>query len=334
MNILDLVEEMGLEPRKTSVSQGGEYHSPCPQCVGEDRFMCWPEEDRYWCRQCDAKGDAIQFCRDFLGLSYRAACSKTKNCQSDVEFRARTRPAAPAPIRTPLGSWKEKAGVFTEKAHQRLLIDKTAKELILQRGLTLDTIRENQLGWNPVKTYRRRGDWGLEEIKDHEWMCLPIGIVIPIFEDKSIQKLKIRKSEWKEGDFYGKYYEVPGSSNMLPILGDPLNQVVVIVEAEFDGMLVIQEAQDLCACVALGGAQKEPHPSLRQWLLNRKLVLFALDFDDAGKAEYSHWQQSYPNLEPWPVPEEKSPGDYFKAGGNVRDWILAGIRNSGINLRT
>ena len=245
---------------------------------------------------------------------------------TDGRSRSKIHQTDSSSIRTPCPSWEDKAKIFTENAHQRLLIDITAIDVIQQRGLSLDTIKKNQIGWNPVKTFQRLSDWGLEGTESRQWVCLPVGIVIPIFEGKDIRKLKIRKSEWKEGDFYGKYYEVPGSSNMLPIFGNLSSEIAVIVEAEFDAMLVAQEAGDLCACVALGGAQKRPHPILHQWLLNRKLILFALDFDEAGKKEYSYWQQSYPNLEPWPVPEEKGPGDYFSKGGSLKAWISAGVK--------
>lgn len=287
--------------------------------------MFWPQTNRYWCRQCKVKGDAIQFCRDFQKLSFRDACAKTKKDLPRSSFPSWQQLPDHSPIRLPSSSWQDKAKTFTESAHQRLLIDKIAMELIMQRGLSIDTIKKNQIGWNPVKAFHRRADWGLKETEEHKWICLPPGIVIPISEGDVIQKIKIRKSEWKEGDLYGKYYEFPGSSNMLPILGYPSAEVAIIVEAELDAMLVIQEAEDLCACIALGGAQKRPQLSLHQWLQNRKLILFALDFDEAGKKEYFHWQQSYQNLEPWPVPEEKSPGEYFKTDGKLRIWISSGI---------
>lgn len=325
MNLLDLAEEMGFKLCKTSGNCGGEYHCPCPSCGGNDRFMFWPEKDRYWCRQCNAKGDAIQFCRDFQRLSFHAACIKVQKEHTNAEFQYRAHLAGPAPIRPPSHSWENKAQIFTENSLQRLLIDKTSIELLFQRGLSFDTIKKNQLGWNPVKTFYQRADWGFEETEKHKWICLPAGIVIPIFEGNDIRKLKIRKFEWKEADFYGKYYEVPGSSNMVPIFGNRSCEIAVIVEAEFDAMLVIQEVGDLCACVALGGAQKKPDSSLSQWLRQRKSIIFALDFDEAGKKEYLYWQKSYPNLKPWPVPEEKSPGDYYRMGGNIRDWIVAGI---------
>jgi hypothetical protein len=140
-------------------------------------------------------------------------------------------------------------------------------------------------------------------------------------------KIKIRKSDWKEGDLYGKYYEVPGRSNMMPVFGDHLKEIVVVVEAEFDAMLVAQEAGELCISIALGGAQKRPDRLFCEWLSKKELVLFALDFDEAGKNAYVYWKKSFPNLEPWPVPEEKSPGDYHVKNGCIKKWIEAGINN-------
>ncbi len=323
MNLLELAEEMRLEPHKTSASHGGEYHCSCPSCGGTDRFMFWPEKDRYWCRQCKAKGDAIQFCRDFQQLSFKDACIKMN--QEGKKSRSCYVEKRPAPeVKVPTLSWKEKAISFIESAHQRLLIDPTAMELVLKRGLSLETIKKNQLGWNPTKIFHRYSDWGLEEAK---WICLPPGIVIPLLSNNSLQKVKIRKSEWQEGNLYGKYYEVPGSASFLPLLGDPSIEITVIVEAEFDAMLVIQEAGDICNCIALGGAQKKPQLLLQEWLATRKLILFALDFDEAGKREYASWAKNYPNLEPWPVPEEKSPGDAYHKGVSLREWIKSGLQN-------
>ena len=85
-----------------------------------------------------------------------------------------------------------------------------------------------------------------------------MGIVIPVFENNDVLKLKIRKSEWEEGDFYGKYYEVPGSSQTLPIFGNHSRlDVAIIVEAELDVMLVVQEAGDLCAWILFWWCPKE-----------------------------------------------------------------------------
>lgn len=323
MNLLELAEEMGIDPRKTSASHGGEYHSSCPSCgQGDDRFMFWPEKDRYWCRTCNTKGDAIQFCRDFLGLSFKEACLKVGQEEKKGRFTSIYREKRQeVKTKTPSCQWQRKALAFVEAAHQRLLIDNTAMALVQQRGLSLDTIKKNRLGWNSNKTPYPYQEWGLEEERS---IYMPVGIVIPLFDEGKIQKIKIRK---KEEDDYGKYYEVPGGAKFLPLFGDPLLSISVIVEAEFDAMLIVQEAGDLCNCIALGGAQKKPPPLLQEWLTTRRLILFALDFDDAGKNEYASWAKSYPNLEPWPVSEEKSPGDAYQEGINLRGWIESGVQH-------
>lgn len=54
-----------------------ELAGPCPACGGRDRFLVWPDRPRggaYLCRQCGARGDGIQFLRDFCRLSYADAC--------------------------------------------------------------------------------------------------------------------------------------------------------------------------------------------------------------------------------------------------------------------
>jgi 5S rRNA maturation endonuclease (ribonuclease M5) len=76
IDILQLIQtEAGLTFRKKTNSKGGEYCSPCPFCGGTDRFLVWPnaEKPNYWCRQCEKKGDAIQFLRDYKKLSFAEA---------------------------------------------------------------------------------------------------------------------------------------------------------------------------------------------------------------------------------------------------------------------
>ena len=74
MTDLRSLVEQEVEVRRVSATNGGEHASPCPWCGGTDRFRLWPEQRRYWCRQCGRKGDAIQFLRDYHGLSFKEAC--------------------------------------------------------------------------------------------------------------------------------------------------------------------------------------------------------------------------------------------------------------------
>jgi len=81
----------------------------------------------------------------------------------------------------------------------------------------------------------------------------------------------------------------------------------------------------LCNSIALGGAGKRADAATHEFLRNVPLILFALDFDEAGKKQFRFWRQSYSNLRAWPVPLTKSPGDAFKNGVSLRQWIIDGI---------
>lgn len=322
--LFELACEAGLDPKKISSTRGGEFHSSCPACGGENRFMFWPNTGRYWCRRCKILGDAIQFCHDFLNMSFQEALMKVGFSSFDTIFSQRRC----SPVVHPPSSWKEKAIAFIENSHRRLLIDPAALNLVKARGLTLETVKQHRIGWNPVPIFPVREEWGLErkiENGKEKKLFIPSGIVIPTFQNGKLQKIKIRKNEWREGDYYGKYYIVPGSVDCMPVFGDLAAPITVLVESEFDGMLIIQEVGNSCSCLALGGAQKEPDEMLHQWLDDRDLILFALDFDEGGQVEYDWWQTTFSQLEPWPVPEEKSPGDYFVRGGNLQTWTSSGI---------
>ena len=95
MNLLDLAIRIGINPVYVAGTQGGEYHSPCPSCSGKDRFRIQPFRKMtkctgfYKCRKCDKSGDAIQFCRDFLNMSYNEAV-KFLNLDVDLNFSQAT----------------------------------------------------------------------------------------------------------------------------------------------------------------------------------------------------------------------------------------------------
>ena len=52
-----------------------EYAGACPWCGGEDRFRAWgPPRSRYWCRQCESRGDVVTLWRNVTGLAFVDAC--------------------------------------------------------------------------------------------------------------------------------------------------------------------------------------------------------------------------------------------------------------------
>lgn len=335
MNLLDLALELGLSTKRSSSTNGGEYKSKCPKCQeGTDRFCIWPNQGpsgRYWCRVCEAKGDGIQFCRDFLGLTFHQACQKVNITPESKTSPSRAKKLIFEPRQASIvhPSWQQVAKRFIDYSHENLLKEPSVINQLEQRGLTIETMKRFRLGWNSKNLFDQRERWGLApEIKENgvsrrQW--LPRGIVIPSFEDSQPAKIKIRRSDWVSEDALPKYVEVSGSTQSPSVYGDLLKPVI-IVESELDAILIQQEAADLVCSVALGGVSKKPDTQLHEWLKQASLILLSLDFDDPGKKRYSFWMKHYPNLHPWPAPHGKSPGDSFKTFSiNTSDWIKAGL---------
>lgn len=322
MILLELAVQIGLHPKKEASSKGGEYSASCPACSGENRFRMWPNQPprgRYWCRRCRIKGDSIQFCRDFLGATFKEARER-------MGEPLLTSWAAKKVTHFPTNSWQEKAEEFCESAYRRLLIDPEALAFLKSKyGLTLATVERYRIGWNPEKRFQLRSEWGLDN--PEKKICLPRGPVIPDLMHGKVSKLKIRDLDWKEGDSFGKYRLISGSSSHTSVIGFRSNQTVVIVESEFDALLLVQEIGEFCTCVALGGASNRPDSDTCAWLKQRTLILYGLDCDAAGREHYDYWRSNFPNLRPWQAESRKSPADSFVLDQvSLYEWLEAGTR--------
>lgn len=335
MNLIDLAQEKGLEPKRTSSHGGGEYHSACPNCQeGTDRFAIWPHEPakncmgRYWCRICDSKGDAIQFCRDFLGLSYVEACDKLS---LETRILPKKISASLKQIAEPPAIWQEQAGLFVEWCHQQLWLHPTALDKLYKRGFTKDSIQRFRLGYCPQDTWKAYSDWGMSSETKADgksrilWM--PKGLVVPWISNKKVLKINIRRLEWHPEDKYGKYIKIPGSMNCPAVYGDPSLPIGILLESEFDALLIQQEASHHLFCLANGGSC-QPMDLQTDCFIRKKILLFCPDVDLGGAKFLNKLQEIYKNGILWPAPIGKSPGDAFTLGVNLQKWILQGIKET------
>ncbi|MCH9625153.1 MAG: hypothetical protein S4CHLAM123_03220 [Chlamydiales bacterium] len=323
MNLLTLAREYGLEPKRKSSTYGGEYASSCPNCGGKDRFLIWPIQNRYWCRQCCMSGNTTTFHREFLPTSSHRVIAK----EDDNGWTSAIAKKNVFPVQA---QWEAQALQFVRAAHQRLLMDDRAMETIKQRHLNLHTSKNHQVGWNPIHRHDPREKWGLSEkdAKERSTIFIPPGIVIPTILSGKVIRISIRRSDWYQGACFGKYYIIPGSQSSFFICGYSSIKPLVLVEAELDAMLVGQECGSFCGVVATGGASKRPDMLSALLLAKAPLILFAMDFDEAGKKAFQFWKASFPRLHAWPVPKAKSPADAFEAGVNLREWIQVGLKHN------
>lgn len=337
MNIIDLIEEIGLVPKKKTLTHGGEYCSPCPFCKdGKDRFLIWPHRNnkngeykggRFSCRVCSKYGDAIKFIRELHGLSYKDACQKLKiEPKQRNERRRVVIKHTPQISKDPATLWCHNANSFVNLSHDRLMKNSNALDSVKSRGFSIDSIVRFKIGFNSQDIWTDREGWGLEKqikedgtLKKH-W--LPSGIVIPTFSDDQIIKVKVRRSNWKEDDNLPKYVEISGSKQCPSVFGD-IGLPAFIIESELDALLVQQEASDLVYCIALGGSTKQIDFHTDQLLCKASNILFCPDFDKAGKLAWDKWKKMFPTIQRILTPDGKSAGDAYLAGVDLREWIIA-----------
>lgn len=350
MDILDLLREKGIKPCRVSTTKGGEYHSPCPGCGGQDRFHVWPAQNNgrgsWWCRGCGKGGDAIQFLREFCGMSFRDACYRL-GLQDKITSGPRRsswkaspvlprqpekkslEPREEVPVADP---WQRQAEKLLQTAEAALHDDPAALDHLKKtRGITPATARRFRLGLLRFPggkncRFSSRKKWGLqpkEGGKKPDALWIPRGLVIPAFAaDGSLVRLRIRRPDSDRQEAGGpKYYILPGSAaGALFIPSD--KPALVVVEAELDAFLLAQVAGDLVGVVAMGSSAPRPTAGIHEILKEANLILLAFDADEAGLAAVEKWRAWYSHAYPCPIPGgHKDPGEAFQAGEDLRRWI-------------
>jgi hypothetical protein len=234
----------------------------------------------------------------------------------------------------PEALWRGKAESLVFKASEQLMANDAQMRWLAGRGIGEKSVAKFWLGWLPDDIYQSRESWGLSSVKNEESgkerpLWLPAGLVIPWMSGSDLVKLRIRRPDPIR--FGPRYYMVPGSASattlIRPIVGERIvrREVYVIVESELDAIMIHDQAGDVCGAVALGSNSAHPDIDASRTLAGAAVILNALDFDAAGSSERKWWEKHFHQSRRWPAPRAKDPGDAYKVGINIREWIKAGL---------
>ena len=322
--ILDLLKNDGISPQQKGAA---EYASPCPGCGGDDRFVIFSDSDRYWCRQCGASGDSIQYLRDFHRMNFRDATvavgklvpktvlqkpNRMSYVKKDVDAVAR-KTVQPS-------IWRKRMDDLSDWAHQQLLNNPTTLEwLRTERGISVETAKRFRLGWIDRNYYLKRQEVGLDDTGKK--LFIPSGLTIPW------QDVRVRIRRDKPGE-YGRYYIIPKSKSDPFIIGNFNENTAVILESELDAIVLAQESTRPLFIVALGSAQKKPDEALMEMLNLCPVVLVALDNDQAGAVAARWWLENMSNSFRTLIPKEfgKDITDGHMAKGlDLNDWLCVSM---------
>jgi hypothetical protein len=330
--ILDILQRKvgARKVRHVSSAKGGEWHSPCPVCGGEDRFHVWPNQNggetaqragvsgTWWCRSCDQTGDVIEFLKFAEGLEFTAACKELRIelAEQTRRFRPLRQPKPvqqqwrPTEWKIPLEKWREQATKFALFAHGQIGGHAKILAYLAGRGLPLAAVERFRLGYleGEDKTgtclYRARAAFGLQDKKNADGtkrrsvLWIPRCLTIPLWQGDEVHRIRLRrrKDDLREGD--DKYLLLEGSGQapmVLPPAGiTPDMAVWVVVEAELDAMAVHYACGGKIGVIAVLTNRGKPDAAAHKLLSRSPQILVALDFDPPGKKGerpgYQGWQ--------------------------------------------
>lgn len=348
VDLLSLIEQRApVRFKRAASTGGGEYHGNCPWCAGRDRFHCWPHADfpRYWCRGCQAKGDAIDFLRQYEGLSFRDACQELGiEPEYANSYKGTSTPLGTNPA--PCSAWQDAAEDFIYAAMKALHGSSAPavayRDYLLARRITVATMLNKKIGYVPLKDGRWIETpftrWGLTEdmLTADQWQkgCVrvPDGLLFPHFgPDGRPWKLAMYRPLAEQLPQF-KRGMIAGSKECL--LNENLitqEKPVMMVESFLDAISVEQVAGDLVTPVSTDGTKGCRSLRLQAAIQVAPYALQSFDADQAGNGDAEWWYQTIENCIRH-SPRLKDANEMLVDDpASVRRWVERGIERATSN---
>lgn len=319
-----------------------------PTCIEHNIPGIW------WCRGCETGGDTIAYLMKIDGLDFKAALSELGIEGGRPSHRRRQAPAEPRRASAtqtwvprewpePSEKWIAYAAKLLAEAEEYIWKQPHALRWLAARGIAEEAVRRYHIGYLPAEStkypgrYRARSALGLapyigDDGKEHAKIFIPRGIVIPTFAaDGRVFNLRIRRHKEDLTERAPKYMELAGSCKAPLLLRSsrpaPL-AAYFVTEAELDAMLIHYVTGGVVGALAVRTNRGKPDAAAHARFCDAVRVCIALDYDAAGAAGVEFWEHTYPTSLRWPTPEGKDPGDAYKLGVNIRDWVSAALPSS------
>lgn len=334
-----------IDLRAMAVSAGATFKgphansSPCPLHKGNNptAFHIYRSGDgilRWHCfTGCSRGGDAITFYMMWQGVDFATAVKELEAWSSSPPAIA-TASTAPAAAERPAPSemWQERCQDFLRYCQDELWSHEGALAYLAGRGLTSQAIGSWGLGYNPRDVWDNEHPYGLA---DGKRVWLPQGIVIPGWRDDGLWYVKIRRPLGADMAACGlapnqpvqlpklKYANVRGGVQTL--FGEThlaRRRCLVLVEGEFDTMLLDQVCGNLVDVLTLGGAAGRFTTRDMMLLATYDRILAAHDNDGAGDHARRVVAELSSRVVEW-RPWGKDITEMWKADGDdcIRQWV-------------
>jgi DNA primase len=314
---LDMLQLLGLTGEKpAALTNGGEYKIPCPWCGGDDRCNIWPNHPkgaRGWCRKCDKQFDVLDLFAHLQNMTISQAIHSIPSYTVPVA-KSLSNEKAPEIDRN---QWQNRSREFVLDCMARIF-DKegeTAIQWLLQRGISADSVKKFELGYNPVDKWESAAEWGIPGTKK---IWLPRGIVIPQPFGKYV---KIRRPV--TGNDPKKYILIQGSIGAMYPAGNFSNKTIgYLFESELDAILASQSGYQAAYLSLPAGQSLTGHI---EYLKDIEDLIICMDWDQAGIDAAKKHLQYTGTIESDPLPGgAKDLGQYYTRSSmdQVTEWLL------------
>jgi DNA primase len=291
-------------------------------------FEVDPERGRWKCWPCDKGGDAPELVMQLDGVNFPEALRRLaehagfvgpsgRPVHSDWPRRrqaTRKRPERKGPEGdTSTGLAPAEAKALVEEAERRLWTPegRAAREyLVVDRGLTEATIRRHRLGYGTHVSVPNA---------DYTRFWRVTGIVIPWFDGDRLVRVKIRRLDDPKRRYAQAFDDraavYPDRGAIRP------GSTLIVVEGEFDAMLLGQELVDLASVATFGSSSNRADLDARLAASVCPIRFAAHDADASGDRAAAAWSAEAERVRP-PIrpPAGKDWTDAMRAGIDLRRW--------------
>jgi DNA primase len=254
-------------------------------------FEVDPQTQRWKCWPCDKGGDAASLLMAVEGIGFPEAVGRLAVRSGWVAKASPLAHHAPRPpaskgfslAEAPGGLSAAEALALVEESERRLWTpegEPALGYLTAERGLTEATIRRHRLGWTPREMLpTSRGDR----------FYRVTGIVIPWFDGGRLSLVKIRQPDGARPRYAEAFRDRPTA--YADVASIRPGSALIVVEGEFEAMLLRQELGSLASVATFGGSSGRSDDRTRIAASLCPLRFAAHDADDAGESAAAAWSR-------------------------------------------